>query len=168
MTEPKAEERSQESCTAFHEAGHAVMAVLVGRPIQKVTISAGRMAFGVRLGACELQKGRRKASDDPIEDEALIYLAGMVAESHFTGKYCPSGAGQDLRAVARVLQSRAGNASQLERLQRRLVDKVEYLLRDDAHAKAVELVANELLQKTTISGRAVRHFFEQAQAMFKT
>jgi ATP-dependent Zn protease len=155
----------QLTATAYHEAGHAVMAVSLGRPIQKVTIAAGRTAFGVRLGACKLQKGRRKAADDPVEDEALIYLAGMVAESHFTGKHCPGGAGQDLRAVARLLQTRAASSSQLERLQRRLVDKVEHLLSDEAHAKAIELVASELIQKTTISGRAVRHFFEQAQVM---
>ena len=159
------ESAQQLTATAYHEAGHAVMAVSLGRPIQKVTIAAGRMAFGVRLGACELQKGRRKASDDPIEDEVLIYLAGMVAESHFTGQYCPSGARQDLRAVARLLQTRTGNESQLERAQRRLVDKAAHMLSSVAHANAIELVAKELLLKTTISGRAVRHFFEQAQVM---
>tara|TARA_R110002049_G_scaffold285698_1_gene466744 strand:+ start:150752 stop:151276 length:525 start_codon:yes stop_codon:yes gene_type:complete len=153
------------TATAYHEAGHAVMAVSVGRPIQKVTIARGRMAFGVRLGACELQKGRRKTSHDPLEDEALIYLAGMVAEAHCTGRYCPRGANQDLLAVARLLQSRAGSAPQLQKIQRRLLDKTEHILNDPSHAKAIQLIADELMVKTTVTGRAVRHFFEQAKAL---
>lgn len=62
----------------------------------------------------------------------------------------------------RLLHSRAGGDRQLERLERRLLDKTEHLLCDEGHAKAIELIAGELIQKTTISGRAVRHFFEQA------
>ena len=32
--------------TAFHEAGHAVMAVIVGRPVQKLTIASGSLQTG--------------------------------------------------------------------------------------------------------------------------
>lgn len=153
---------------AYHEAGHAVMATIVGRPIQKVTLSAANLPTGgLRLGACNIRKGRTKPTKDWIEDEALILLAGMVAESHVTGRYCEKGAGQDLRAVQRLLsQTRATSARQLEKMVRRLVDKVELLLSEDAHAKAIEWIAQELLQKTTISGRAVTHFFNQAIAQF--
>ncbi|WP_231756328.1 ATP-dependent metallopeptidase FtsH/Yme1/Tma family protein [Lignipirellula cremea] len=149
--------------TAWHEAGHAVMAISLGRLVQKVTIMPGKSQFGVgRLGVCEIGKGRSKASKDQLEDEILILLAGMVAESRFTGEYCQSGASQDLRHVRRLLAQRASSENQLERLQRRLLDKTEHLLGEAGHALAVELIARELLQKTTVSGRAVRHFFEQA------
>ena len=85
--------------TAWHEAGHALVAAIVGRPIQKVTITpANLQTGGVRLGAVKFQKGRSKSTNDWLEDEVLILLAGMVAESKFTGQYCDDGARQDSRA----------------------------------------------------------------------
>ncbi|MEO8497083.1 MAG: cell division protein FtsH [Planctomycetota bacterium] len=151
------------TATAYHEAGHAVMALTLGRPIHKVTIEPAQLQTGgSRLGACKIQKGRSKTSKDWLEDEDLILFAGMVAESHFTSQYCVQGAAQDLRAARRLLANRATSESQLERLTRRLLDKTEHLLGDEGHAKAIELIAQELLQKETISGRAVRHLFQQA------
>lgn len=151
------------TATAWHEAGHAVMAVSLGRPIEKVTISPAQVQTGgSRLGACKIQKGRTKPSSDQLEDEVLILLAGMVAESRFTGRYCTAGAAQDLRNVERLLSTRARNERHLERLVRRMLDKAEHLLGEQGHAEAVESIAQELLRKVTISGRAVRHLFEQA------
>jgi ATP-dependent Zn protease len=148
--------------TAFHEAGHAVMAMIVGRPVQKLTIAPGNLQTGgIRLGACEMKKGKAKASNDWLEDSVLILLAGMVAEAHFTGEYCQRGATQDLLAVRQLLNQRAGNARQLERLQRRLLDKTEHLLADEPTSQAIERIAEELLLKTTISGRAVQYYFDQ-------
>lgn len=150
--------------TAYHEAGHAVMAESLGRLVKKVTIVPGKSQFGVaRLGVCEIGKGRTKAPKDALEEEALILLAGMVAEARFTGQYCQQGASQDLRYVHQLLLNRAASESQLERLQRRLLDKTEHILHENVHVKAVEAIAAELLEKTTISGRAVRHFFRQAE-----
>ncbi len=150
--------------TAYHEAGHAVMALTLGRPIQKVTIEPGKSQSGdMRLGACEIKKGRSQPSKDWLEDEVLILLAGMAAEAQITDRYCRQGAALDLKAARRLLlQTRATSQRQLERLERRLLDKTEHLLGDEAHAKAIELIANELIEKKTLSGRAVRHFFHQA------
>ena len=164
MSTKKESEQPEQLKVAYHEAGHAVMAIIVGRPIQNVTMSAANMSTGgVRLGACKIRKGRSKPSKDWLEDEVLIFFAGMVAESHFTGQYCEPGAAQDLRAVRSLLsQTRAASQRQLEKLERRLLDKTEYLLAEEQHSKAIQLVANELMEKTTISGRAVLHFFNQA------
>lgn len=145
--------------TAYHEAGHAVMALALGRPIQKVTIAPNQNY----LGACQIQKGRFKPTKDWLEDEMLILFAGMVAESQVTGRYCPNGASQDLRGIRRYALMRASGESQVERLERRLLDKTEHLLADTATWQAVELVAEELLKSETISGRAARHFFDLAE-----
>jgi ATP-dependent Zn protease len=151
------------TATAYHEAGHAVMALKLGRPIQKVTISPAQLQNGGnRLGACEIQKGQHKSSKDWLEESVLILFSGMVAESHFTEQYCFEGASQDLRIAKRLLASRARTESQLKRLERRLLSKTEYLLGNRENSKAVELIANELLQKETISGRAVRHLIQLA------
>ncbi len=151
------------TATAYHEAGHAVMALSLDRPIQKVTIKPGRSEFGQRrLGVCKIGKAKAKASRNLIEDEILILFAGMVAESQFTGKYCERGAAEDLRLIARLLEDRVSTQKQFDRLHRRLLDKTEHELSDEVNANAIELIAKELIEKETISGRAVRHFYGQA------
>ncbi len=151
--------------TAYHEAGHAVMAVSLGRTIKKVTIAPSQLQTGgFRLGLCDIQKGRIKASRDWLEDDVMILLAGMVAESHFTGSYCRSSAAHDLQAVMRLLGlARAANPRQLERIEQRLIDKTEHILGTAVHSHAVEFVTIDLMQKTTLRGRAVTHWFHQAQ-----
>ena len=163
--QPTAESNTDRKATAWHEAGHAVMALLLGRPVEKVTIVPGQMQSGTaRLGACKIQKGRRKASKDPMEDEVLILLAGMVAESRVTGRYCQMGASQDLLMVQTLLSAnRVKNERQLQRLAQRMVDKAEHLLNGPVPTRALELIAKELLEKDSISGRAVKHFFEMAE-----
>ena len=149
--------------TAYHEAGHAVMALSFGCSINKVTIVPGRSWLGqYRLGVCELQKGRSANAKNLMDEEIVILFAGMVAEAHFTGRYCEVGAAEDLRAIRRLLCRRVNSDKQHERLQRRLLARTENLLDDEATALAVEMVAKELVKKQTISGRAVRHFYEQA------
>ncbi|QEG24997.1 cell division protein FtsH [Mariniblastus fucicola] len=149
--------------TAYHEAGHAVMAVSLGRTIQKATIVPAKIQTGgVRLGAVKLQQGRSKATQDWLEDEVLILFAGMVAESQFTGSYCQRGAASDLRAIDQLLGTRANTERQLEKLHRRLLDKTEYILGDEVHEKAIQLVAEQLIEHQTIKGRLVKHFLNQA------
>jgi len=149
--------------TAYHEAGHAVMAVSLGRTIQKATIVAAAMQTGgVRLGAVEMQQGRAKATSDRLEDDVLILFSGMVAEAHFTGAYCPRGATSDLRAIGKLLGTRANSERQLEKLHRRLLDKTEHILGDEVHQKAIKSVAEQLLEHQTIKGRLVKHFLNQA------
>jgi ATP-dependent Zn protease len=153
--------------TAFHEAGHAVMALTLGRIVHKVSIVPGRSQFGgTRLGVCQMQNGRSAASKNLLEDEVLILFAGMVAEAHFTGDYCELGASQDLRQVERLLCDRSSSQSQYERRRRRMLDKTAHLLGDQSHSAAIETIARELMEKTTISGRAVRHHFNQAMNQF--
>ncbi|MCR9197966.1 MAG: hypothetical protein NXI04_04950 [Planctomycetaceae bacterium] len=150
--------------TAYHEAGHAVMALAVGRPVEKVTIIAAALQTGgSRLGACKVQKGRSKASKDGLEDEAMILLAGMVGESHFTRRYSPDGAAQDLRMAQRLLSDRAGSERQLERLLTRVLKKTEHVLAEAAHVDAIASIATELYEKETISGRAVRQLMQEAE-----
>ena len=155
--------------TAWHEAGHALVAAIVGRPIQKVTVApANLQTGGVRLGAVKFQKGRSKSTNDWLEDEVLILLAGMVAESKFTGQYCESGARQDLRAVRNLIDKRAATERQMEKLERRLLDKVEHLLEQPRHVAALKMIVDELIEKQTIKGRTVQHFVRMALQQRKT
>lgn len=156
VTEMDAKLTEQDIMTAYHEAGHAVMALIVGRDIHRVSI----LPNTTRLGACELKKGRSKPSRDMLEDEILILLAGVAAEGRLTENYNWSGGSQDLKQVTYLIESRAASERQAERLRRRMLDKAEYLLDDSAHWEAVRAIAKQLLESKTISGRAARHYYD--------
>lgn len=149
---------SPDVATAYHEAGHAVAALALGRPVHRVSVLPDRD----RLGWCEFRKGVFRPSEDWLEREALIALAGMAAEARHTGEYALPEAAQDLRYVRKLALQRASERS-VERLERRLLAKTEHLLADDDHWRAVESIAAELLKHGQISGRAARHLFEMAQ-----
>lgn len=146
----------RDTTTAYHEAGHAVVALALGRPVQHVSILPDRET----AGQCEFGKSVFRPSEDWLEREILISLGGIAAEARFTGNYNWDGAGRDQKYVHRLAVQRAGER-QAERLQRRLLAKAEHLLAKDGHWRAVELMVAELLRLGSISGRAARHLFEQ-------
>ena len=150
-------EHSDVEMTAYHEAGHAVVALTLGRTIHKVSVLPNRE----RMGECRFGKGNTRASADWIEREILIALGGLAAEARHTGSYATTEATEDLRFVRRLARERKSER-QVERYEQRMLDKVEYVLADEGNWKAVELIAAELLKHGTISGRAARHLFELA------
>ncbi len=149
-------EPSYDEVTAYHEAGHAVVALVLGRPVHRVSVLPDRD----RLGVCEFQKGVFRPSEDWLEREILIALAGIAAEARHTGNYAWDGAARDQLYVHRLAVQRAGER-RAERLQRRLLSKAEHLLAQEGHWRAVELIAAELIRRGAISGRAARHLFDR-------
>ena len=145
--------------TAYHEAGHAVIALALGRAVQRVSV----LPKLDTLGRCEFQKGRTRPSEDWLEREILISLAGLAAEARHTGQYAWDGAARDLQVVKRLATQRAGERH-VERLQKRLLSKVEHMLAQPETWRAVQLIAAELLRVETISGRAAVHLMEQGKA----
>ncbi|MGH7224655.1 MAG: hypothetical protein ACRELF_15640, partial [Gemmataceae bacterium] len=149
-------ETAYNEATAYHEAGHAVIALILGRPVQRVSVLPdGRFA-----GHCQFGKSVFRPSEDWLEREILIALGGIAAEARYTGDYAWEGAARDQRYVQELAVQRAGER-RAERLQRRLLAKAEHLLAEEGHWRAVELIAAELLRAGSISGRAARHLFER-------
>jgi ATP-dependent Zn protease len=144
--------------TAYHEAGHAVLALLLGRPVHRVSVRANHL----RLGLCEFKPGAGRPADDVLERDILILLGGLAAEARFTGKYDWDAAGHDLQELRDLVDLRARNDKQADRLERRMLDKTEHLLDRPGVWEATERIAQELVRKTTISGRQARHLFEEA------
>jgi hypothetical protein len=148
---------THDKLTAYHEAGHAVIALVLDRPVHRVSILPNRE----RSGQCEFGKGVFRPSEDSLEREILIALAGLAAESRHSGTYAMDAADRDLRYVRRlVLQRKSERAA--PRYEERMLAKVEALLGDDAIWQAVELIGAELMKQGVISGRAARHLYEQA------
>jgi ATP-dependent Zn protease len=142
--------------TAYHEAGHAVIAMALGRPVRAVSI----LPNGDFLGTCHFHKGVFRPSKDWLEQEILIAVAGVAAEAIHTGEHAWEGATRDFQYARRLAARRAGDR-QAERLLRRSLAKVENLFADEQHWKAVELIAAELLQHGAISGRTAHHLFDR-------
>src|SRR5579872_3905449 len=149
-----------DKAVAYHEAGHAVAALALGRPVRHVSVLPDRE----HLGVCAFGTGAFRPSEDWIEREILIALAGLAAEARHTGDYAWDGAARDLQFVRRLIVERAG-ARRAERLERRLLSKAEHLLAQEGHWRAVELIVAELLLRGAISGRAARHLFDQGCAV---
>jgi ATP-dependent Zn protease len=147
-----------DEATAYHEAGHAVMALALGRPVHRVSV----LPDGQFLGLCRFGKGIFRPSEDWLEREILIALGGIAAEAIHTGDYAWDGAARDRQYVRGLAVQRAGER-QAERLERRLLAKAEHLLAQQGHWRAVELIAAELRQRGVISGRAARHLFERGR-----
>ena len=143
--------------TAYHEAGHAVVALAHDRPIHRVSVLPNQL----HLGICEFRKGVQRGSVDFVEQEILISLAGMAAEARHTGRHDRAAAGRDLRH-ARTMALQRATEKQLDRYERRMLSKVENLMNDDALWAAVESIAAELMKHGQISGRAAAHLYKLA------
>src|SRR2546423_657742 len=57
-----------DAATAYHEAGHAVVALALGRPVTRVSVRADRE----RLGWCAFGKGVFRPSADWLQAEGLM------------------------------------------------------------------------------------------------
>jgi cell division protease FtsH len=84
--------------TAVHEAGHALLAVLLPNadPVHKVTIIPRGMALGVTMQLPVDDK--HNYSRDYLIDQVAILLGGRIAEEITNGKLT-TGAGNDLERV---------------------------------------------------------------------
>lgn len=148
--------------TAYHEAGHAIIALSLGRTVEKCTIVRNT----IRLGAVQLGKGGGKRKQDFFEIEAMILLGGLVSEERYTGQYNWGGAQQDLRALRRLTMARVKSDQQVERLEKRLLNKTTHHIEQPGHWAAVESVVAELIKQQAISGRSARHLFDQTMNRF--
>jgi ATP-dependent Zn protease len=151
-------EHTSDEATAYHEAGHAVMALALGRPVAGVSVRARREY----AGTCAFGKAVIRPSEDWLERELLISLAGLAAEARHTGTYAWDAAARD-QAYAEdlALQRAGGSVRKAQRLLRRMLAKAEYLLGRDGNWRAVERLAAELLRSGEVSGRAARHIYEE-------
>jgi cell division protease FtsH len=92
---------AEKRVTAIHEAGHALLAVLLPHadPIHKVTIIPRGMALGVtqQLPADE----KHNYSRDYLNDQIAILLGGRIAEE-ITTNSLTTGAGNDLERATEL------------------------------------------------------------------
>ncbi len=157
LTSPISDE---DIATAYHEAGHAIVAVALGKPVAKLTIERNSM----RLGQCQMSHRRGQPVKDELEVQLMILLGGVVAEARYTGEYNWDGARQDMIGIRRLSRVRAGSDAQAERLQQKMLSKTDHLLDQSGHWESVVAIVEELKKTKSLSGRAVQHVFDSIMA----
>jgi cell division protease FtsH len=137
---------------AYHEAGHAVTAYLMGDPVQKATIVARGDALGYTFHLPD--EDRYLHTREELVDWMKIGLAGRAAEHVVFGRVT-NGAANDLEKVTSLARAmvfeygmseevvsrtmRADNYALSEET-KRLRDKEQALLTDGAYAEAIRLL----------------------------
>ncbi len=139
---------------AYHEAGHALMAHLMGdvAPVQKVTIVARGQALGYTLNLPA--EDRYMETKEELVDLMKICLAGRAAEQVVFGRVT-NGAASDLEKATEIARSmvfewgmsdtvtsrtlRADNYALSEET-KRLRDNEQARLTDEAYAESARLV----------------------------
>src|SRR5882724_1470371 len=125
-----------DEATAYHEAGHAVVALALGRQVHQVSILPNRD----RLGVCEFRKPSFRPTEDWVEREILISLGGIAAEARHTGIHAWESAGRDFQYVEELAVQRAGER-RAQRYILRMLSKAEHLIAQDDNWHAIELIA---------------------------
>lgn len=155
--------------TAWHEAGHALVGVLLGHEVSKVTIIPSTSGAG---GVTFFNRDRiGMVPKKELEEEIMIFYAGRASESlHFGKDKVTTGASEDIKMATSIIDSmiksygmssfglldleemQADNdkiMAEANRIQRELYDAVEQMLKD--HITSLETLANKLIEQSTLS-----------------
>jgi hypothetical protein len=148
--------------TAYHEAGHAVIAFRCGATPDDATM--------VGYHGSAIASVRYRAGLDPIS-ECVISIAGLTAETMYAeregllaecdglDKDIRSGARGDLRRVADVLGARS-----YSRLSKKLRRNLERMVRNDLEERwaTVEAIASALLREYRLDRTRLTEILEEA------
>jgi len=149
---------SAERLTAFHEAGHAVMAELCGRQVTEVEIVGDRehtgMVHSLAFPPDPADGAAPEAENDDVERQLKIILAGTVAEAMVSGRQGLDETSEDLDAAVRLGMRLVDDCEDVLPLLSDIGADVERDLR--AHWPAVALLAEELINRKALTGSEVR------------
>jgi len=141
-----------ERLTAFHEAGHAVMAELCGRLLTEVEIVGDREHTGSVQSLAFPPDPEAEAED--IECHLKIILAGTVAEAMVSGRQGWDETSEDVDAAVRLGMRLVDDCEDVLPLLEDIGVDVERDLQ--RNWSAVEMLAAELLDRKAMTGSEVR------------
>ena len=152
--------------TAYHECGHALMAVLLDGIIEQVTIEPDDDDGPARFGDTQIRWGREPGDSREFAEKAVrVSLAGPVAEMVYSGDPWHPGLvaewAQDWRQAweaATILH--ADQRNRLAYLERVSVELHRLFQRDDVWA-ALAALADHLLAHETLAGEEVAEIVGQ-------
>lgn len=156
--EARSDAAAEERATAYHEAGHAVVAALCGERLTAIEIRGDDEHWG-SVRALRFESAPR-AEVDPrvptahLERRILCALAGMVAESIATGRAGWDERSEDLDVAVRLAIRVEGDCERVLSYLETARDHLEDLL--CRHWAAVEAVALELMARREVPGDELR------------
>ena len=144
--------------TAYHEAGHAVMAQLCGRRLTEVEIVGDEDHSG-SVQSLRFADEHGSVHDPalptaPIERRLLCTAAGMVAENLATGRQEWDESCEDLDAAVHLAMKVVGDCERVVPYLEIVREHTEELLR--GQWRAVEALADALVERRRMSGEEVR------------
>lgn len=153
-------EDSDETLSAYHESGHAVIAVFLGGRVPSVTISPehdGELA--PRFGDTRIAWPKRLPLRERCERSVLVALAGPVAERIYREEPFHPGMVAEWAEDWRVAWEAAATLVPDERRRLRFLEaatiKLDEWLRQDAMWAAVAALADELSAHETLEAEQV-------------
>lgn len=152
--------------TAYHEAGHAVMLLMLGRSVTRATIRPeGDFLGQVRRRPPKVDRewhGVDWATRRWAETTIMFALAGPEAEERLTGRRDDAGAAQDDETVVEIAEGIEGGDETKDAYLTWLRLKVRDYVNSQLFWSQVEAVADALLERETLTGAEVRRVARQA------
>lgn len=147
------------SATAYHEAGHAVMAWKLGIALKKVTIVPDEDSAGSCYHA-KIVRGRYPECDDSphtrirMEKLAMVSLAGPVAQRLYSPRSIRHSHSSSDRKKARDVAFCVNDSAETATAFLKWLDlRVQQILRSPVWTLVLQALAEELLRCETLSGR---------------
>ena len=153
--------------TAYHEAGHGVVAYLVRRSFRYVTIEKQEDS----LGHVHFQKFREGFQPDvdigpkierTLEKEIMTGLGGLAAEKILTGRKRWTPSRSDIRQAMNCALQLHGDPETADKYIDYLLARTEKLLKFPVNWAAVQALAEKLLEHHWIGYRKTREIIKNA------
>lgn len=177
----KDKQSKEKTLVAYHEAGHAVMTYLFGKPIARATIIGS--TSGVGGFVLPTDDGKQFMTKTDMENQVMIYYAGRCSE-RIKFNEITNGASNDITQATDIIKQYVGrlgfnpkfgmldlgvlgkeaviSSDKLLGLESEMAikyeEKTEALLRDNYDM--VEVLAQELLIRETLSGDAIEELLK--------
>lgn len=159
---------NRERATAYHEAGHAVIALRLERRIKSATI----VPRDNYLGCVQYGKWGRGQPDahltqrvvEKLERDILCAFAGPVAEAKFTGRRNKIGASGDYQIIVDRATYLHGDDRVLEKYLVYMEARAACYVSEPVNWLCITRLAKTLLKQKTMSSDAVLQALQDAQA----
>ena len=153
---------------AYHEAGHAVMSIVVRQAFRYVTIVSSEDSLG---HVQHTDWGENFQPDiemnsriqRQIENSVLTLLAGRVAEKRLTGRWNHVGASYDLHQAVKLAGYVWGDDTVLPSYMSFMHARAQSLVANERNWVAIQAVATALLVQPKIGSRKVRRIVAGAR-----
>jgi ATP-dependent Zn protease len=157
---------SQRALTAFHEAGHAVVAYALRRHFRKLSIAPDATSLGranlwpLRYRSVELDRSRRNR--DRLEKEIMTLYGGLVAEQIVQGGYDVRASAKDLQRAAELAMLLTDTDEEAWALLRLLHIRTRQLLQQPVWSTALQQLSKQLRRRCEMSYDECRVAIEDA------